>query len=98
MSFQIRTSPRSKFTSKSVYNFINNKFGNRAANEFILKTEKTLKLIAEYPYMFKASGIADNIRIGFITKQTSLVYMITDDAIYLLYFWDNRQEPILPQL
>ena len=98
MSFQVRTSPRSKSTSKSVYNFITNKFGAKAANEFILKAKKTIRLIAEYPYMFKASGIDENVRIGFITKQTSLVYSVSDDTVYLLYFWDNRQEPILPQL
>lgn len=98
MSLQVRTSPRSKATSKSVYNFISNKFGAKAANEFILKAEKTIRLIAEYPYMFKTSGIAENIIIGFITRQTSLVYSVSDDTIYPLYFWDNRQEPILPQL
>ncbi|MES2112954.1 MAG: hypothetical protein V4577_29665 [Bacteroidota bacterium] len=49
------------------------------------------------PYMFKASSIDEHVRIAFITKQTSQFYMITDESIHLLFFWDNRQEPILPR-
>jgi len=95
MSLQIFYTPRSKETLNSVYNFINNKFGHRSANAFVLKADKTIKLIAEHPLMFKASQIDENVRIGLITRQTSLFYRVTDTSIHLLFFWDNRQEPFL---
>jgi len=68
MSLQIFYTPRSKETLESVYNFINEKFGRRSADQFVQKAEKTIKLIAEYPFMFKTSSIDDNIRIGLISK------------------------------
>jgi plasmid stabilization system protein ParE len=97
MSLEIFYTPDSRETLSSVYDFIQNKFGTRAADSFVKKAEKTINLIAEYPHMFKASAIDENIRIGLITKQTSLFYRVTNTTIQLLFFWDNRQEPI-PQI
>jgi plasmid stabilization system protein ParE len=97
VSLPIFYTPRSRETLKSVYDFIHNKFGTKAADKFALKAEKTIDLIAEYPLMFKASTIDENVRVGFITRQTSLFYRVTNTSIHLLFFWDNRQEPVLPK-
>src|ERR1700741_1989484 len=96
MSLQIAYTERPRETFNAVYNFIKNQFGEGPADKFALKAEKTIALIAENPFMFKASSIDTNVRIGFITKQTSLFYRVTDESIHLLFFWDNRQEPVLP--
>lgn len=93
MSLPVLYTPRSKETLESVYHFISNKFGRISADRFLLKTEKTIQLIAEHPLMFKASTIDEQVRIGLISKQTSLFYRVTDTSIHLLFFWDNRQEP-----
>lgn len=53
MNFHILKTPRSEETVQSVYHFINNKFGTRAAEQFIVKAEKTIAAIARRPYMFK---------------------------------------------
>ncbi len=74
MSLQIFYTPRSKETLESVYNFINNKFGLKSADQFVLKAEKIIVLIAERPLMFKASTIDDTVRIGLVSKQTSIFY------------------------
>ena len=95
MSLQVFYTPHSKETLESVYNFINEKFGKNSADQFARKAEHTIKLIAEYPFMFKASSFGDNIRIGLISKQTSLFYLVTDTNVNLLFFWDNRQEPFI---
>ena len=93
MSLDIVYTPRSKETLKSVYDFINAKFGSGTADKFVSKAEKVVTLIAEYPLMFKASTIDKNVRIALITRQTSLFYQVTNNSIHLLFFWDNRQEP-----
>jgi plasmid stabilization system protein ParE len=97
MSLTIFYTPRSKETLSSVYDFIINKFGAGAANKFAENAEKITSLIAEHPFMFKASEIDENVRIALISKQTSLFYRVTDNSIHLLFFWDNRQEPLLPR-
>ncbi len=97
MNLPIFYTPRSKQTLSSVYSFIESKFGRRSADKFLTKVENTIRLMSTQPYMFKASSIDEHVRIAFITKQTSQFYMITDESIHLLFFWDNRQEPILPR-
>ena len=94
MSLSVYYTPRSKETLTSVYQFILNKFGVTAANRFLLKSKKIIKLIAEHPLMFKASDIDENVRVALVTKQCSLFYRAIDTAIHLLFFWDNRQEPL----
>lgn len=95
MSLTIFYTPLSKETLLSVFNFIEEKFGARSAQDFITKANKTIKTISTQPYIFKASPISKNVRIAFISKQTSLFYQVTDRSINLLFFWDNRQEPSL---
>ena len=97
MRLDVFYTPRSKETLASVYNLIHNKFGLRSANKFVLKAEKTIALISDYPFMFKASAIDESVRIGLISKQCSLFYRVTDTSVHLLFFWDNRQEPFLTQ-
>ncbi|MES2428877.1 MAG: type II toxin-antitoxin system RelE/ParE family toxin [Bacteroidota bacterium] len=97
MALEIYYTPQSRETLRGIYNFIHNKFGFRSAEKFSIKAEKTILLIAHQPLMFKASNIDEKVRIALISKQTSLFYRITEDSIHLLFFWDNRQEPILPQ-
>lgn len=94
MGLQVLYTPRSRETLIVVYNTIRNKFGEKTANKFLIKVEKIIEIITEQPLIFKATNIDNNVRIGYITKQTSLFYRVTESSIYLLYFWDNRQEPV----
>jgi len=72
MSLEIFYTPEAKETLQVVYWFIMEKFGKRSADKFVAKAEKTIKLISKHPFMFKASSLGENVRVGFITKQTSL--------------------------
>jgi plasmid stabilization system protein ParE len=92
-SLEIYYTPRAKETLALVYQFLLQNFGQKAVDKFALKAEKTIALIAVEPFMFKASVIDENVRVGLITKQCSLFYQVTENSIHLLFFWDNRQEP-----
>jgi plasmid stabilization system protein ParE len=78
----------------SITNFIDNKWGVKEGEKFLEKVHKTLDLVSNHPYMFKASSIKEDIRIGLISKQTSFFYRINENELIILFFWDNRQEPI----
>jgi plasmid stabilization system protein ParE len=73
---------------------IENKWGNRSAEKFVRGAFKTINRISTQPYMFKAS-FTNNVRKALITEQTSMFYEVHATHITILYFWDNRQEPIL---
>lgn len=94
MSLNIFYTPTARETLISLYNFIYGKFGSRSADKFLLKAERTIALISAQPFMFKTSAVDQEVRIALITKQCSLFYVVRDSSIHLLFFWDNRQEPI----
>ncbi len=93
MSLSVFYTDAAKETLFLFYSAVENKFGTRSADKFLIKVEKTISLISEFPYMFKSSSIDENVRIGLITKQCSVFYHVTEDSVDLLFFWDNRQDP-----
>jgi plasmid stabilization system protein ParE len=95
MSLQVFYTPRSKESLESVYMFILDRFGKRSAGKFVSKADKTIDLISQQPFMFKTSTLDEKIRIALITPQCSLFYKVTEKSVHLLFFWDNRQDPIL---
>ncbi len=95
MGLNIQYTPEAEETLNSVYYFIIEKFGKRPAEAFLTKADKIIQLIAEMPEMYKAAPFDENVRIGLISKQTSIFYRMKEDSVELLFFWDNRQEPIL---
>jgi plasmid stabilization system protein ParE len=95
MSLHVLYTEHSKETLTTVYEFIEERFGKKSADQFLIKTEKTIELIAEFPFMFKATSIDVNVRKCVISKQTSLFYRVTETEVHLLFFWDIRQDPSL---
>lgn len=93
MNLSVFYTPTAKDTLISVYDFIDEKFGRRSADKFLLKAEKTIIIITSNPFLFKASETDEKLRIALVTKQCSLFYLVRDSQIHLLFFWDNRQEP-----
>ena len=78
----------------SITDFIENKWSSKQADKFLEKVYKTLDLLSKNPYMFKVASNNYDLRIGLISKQTSFFYKIQENEIIILFFWDNRQEPI----
>jgi len=78
----------------SITNYIERNWGSKKSEKFLETVHKTLDLVSKNPYMFKASLIEDSVRKGFISKQTSFFYEIHENEIFILFFWDNQQEPI----
>ena len=54
MSLNIVYISEAEETLTSVYKFLKNKFGSRAAESFLNKADKIIKLASEQPEMYKA--------------------------------------------
>ncbi len=93
MSLAVFWSDEANSTFDSIVLFIENKWTEKQAAIFVKHTQKILSLIADQPYMYKASH-NNNVRQAVISPQTSMFYEIHHEFITILYFWDNRQEPI----
>jgi len=88
------TKPKVKDTFLASILLIKDKWGNASAEKFVERTYSVLDTIAPQPFLFKAYQ-GNDVRKGFITKQTSVVYRVLNDRIEVLFFWDNRQDPII---
>lgn len=93
MNLEIRWSTNSEVTFRAIYLFIRSQWGVTIAKEIKLKIFKVLDQILKHPFLFQESRII-NVRKAVITKYTSLYYEVFEDHILLVYFWDNRQQPI----
>jgi plasmid stabilization system protein ParE len=93
MSLAIAWTPEAKETFDHTVNWIESKWGRKSAEKFVKATHKTINAIAIQPYLFKSS-FTQNTRQAFISRQTSMFYEVHTSHILILFFWDNRQEPI----
>jgi len=73
---------------------INERLGAKVLSDFKKNTIKTLELIGNSPFIYKETEFDPNIRQGLIKKLSSVFYEIKPDRIEVLFFWDNRQEPM----
>jgi plasmid stabilization system protein ParE len=93
MAYKIRWTKEANETFDKIIEYLENRWTGREIVNFINKTNQILKQISEHPEMFKSSSKM-KIRMGIITKQTSIFYQIDiqNKTIVLLSFWDNRQD------
>jgi len=93
MKLEIILTPKAKETFLATILLIKFKWGDKSAEKFVERTYTVLDTIAQQPFLYKAYQ-GNDVRKGLITKHTSLVYRVVHDRIEVLFFWDNRQEPI----
>lgn len=93
MTLEVRWTNEAEFTFDHIVTYIRDNWGSNASERFIIKTRKLLNSISRQPFLFPESGV-DNVRKAVITKQSSVFYEIYPDNILLIFFWDNRQDPL----
>jgi len=95
MNGKIEFSSAANETFKSIQLQILNRWGPTTLATFERKTLRTLDLISQSPLIYQSVEGNDKVRKAVIHKNCSVFYEIKPTEIRILYFWDNRQEPIL---
>ncbi len=95
MSLSIVFAPAARTGLVRITKFIKQRWGKNSSDKFKEQVDKTLNNVSQQPYMFKASTLTHEIRKGIVSKQTSFFYKVHKDRIEILFFWDNRQQPII---
>ena len=90
---QVIWAPEAEETFDAMHTYILNNWGTAASADFIKKTKRLLKSVSAMPEMFPETTYP-NIRKAVIVPQSSLFYEVHEKHIGLLFFWDNRQEPM----
>ena len=93
MSLAVNWTDEAQETFDGIVELIDQKWGYKSAVEFVSNVQRVIHLISVQPYMFKEVSIPD-CRQVVVTKQTSMFYTIRNDSIIILFFYDNRQEPL----
>ena len=95
MGLPVILSETAYLTFESICSQIHERLGNKALDDFKRNTIKILESISNSPYIFKETEFDPNIRQGLIKKLSSVFYEVKPDKIEILFFWDNRQEPMV---
>jgi len=83
-----------KFTLASLINNVESGYGASAAEKLLDRIDSIIEKIIINPQLFQAVPIDARFRRAVISRQSSLVYEITETKIILLYIFDNRQDPV----
>lgn len=94
MSLPIDLSERAVETFDAICAQIKERFGEKYEQRFEKSTIKVLELVSQNPYLYQATKFDPNIRRALIDKISSVFYEVRQDRIKVLFFWDNRQEPM----
>lgn len=95
MSFEIKFSPKAESTFEDLVTLLNQRWGEKFVNEFKNKVTKSLDVISETPFIFPVAPENAELRKCVIHKNCSMLYRMRNDMVEIVYFWDNRQEPLI---
>lgn len=89
----VKWTPKAGESFDENIDYLKKEWTSKEVSNFAQQTMETIKTISVFPDGFvqdKAMGF----RIAKVNKIISLVYFEKQDHIELLYFWNNRKNPI----
>ncbi len=78
---------------KCILDYLEGRWTKKEITRFVRLLDKHLLLIKENPFLFPKSKNSTEYRKAVISKQVSLYYKISNNEIYLITLFDNRQNP-----
>lgn len=79
----------------SIYEYIESKFGESSAIEFLKKSFSVLDYISIFPDIGSDEDKKKGIKGFVLSSQTSIFYRIENENLVVLHFYDNRRNPRL---
>ena len=90
MAKEIIWTPQAEKTHDAVINYLEQEWSEKEVIKFIEKVNSIVQHISRHPLAYRSAGKED-VREAIITKHNILLYRISGQTIYLLYFWDTRK-------
>ncbi|RDC56840.1 type II toxin-antitoxin system RelE/ParE family toxin [Pedobacter chinensis] len=95
MELSVSFSEEAYETLLAIAIFIEENWGYEYARKFIHSTYQKIDLVAQQPFIYEPISFNNTVRKGVISKYTSFYYQIHQEEIRILFFFDNRQEPLI---
>ena len=89
----IRFSKSASTRLENLLYYLEKEWSKKVKEDFILKLDNSLLQIQNHPNSFPASEEINGLRKCVVTKQTTIFYKYSGNAIYVVALFDNRQDP-----
>ena len=76
-----------------LFDFLAVQWSIKVKNDFIVKLDRSISTIKNYPESFPSSKKEKGLRKCVITKQTTLYYRFDEKKIKVVTIFDTRQNP-----
>jgi plasmid stabilization system protein ParE len=90
-------SDQAKQQIRLIAKYIRKEFGKKRRDEFIQEVRQTRRLIEQSPNIGPVEPLLEELpamyRSYVMNGLNKMVYRIEDDTIYIVDFWDVRQDP-----
>lgn len=95
MDYEIIWTDRAFRSFEEICDYLFNFFGEKELEKFINRANSLIETIALDPRIFKKLEGREHVHHGFLHQNTTLFYKVNENEkrVYLLLFWDNRQNP-----
>jgi hypothetical protein len=95
MNYSIKFIPEAEETFNELLIQLKERWGNPFVLKFQNRVSKCLDLILQNPYIYPLAEDMLEIRKCLLHKNCSMFYTVREDVIFIVCFWDNRQDPII---
>ncbi len=92
MAKRIIWTPGAERNYGKVVDYLEGEWNIKEVITFLEKVNSIIEHISRHSLAYRSAGKED-VREAVITKHNILLYRISGQTIYLLYFWDTRKNP-----
>ena len=95
---RVKWTERATKGKQQVASYIRRKFGDDRKDQFLLEVRETTQMLKQHPELGAIDPLFEDFSIAYrsivINRLSKMVYYIdSDTVIYIVAFWDCRQEP-----
>jgi len=94
MNLPVGFSVQAGETYDAIIEQLNARWGSKFVNQFEQKVTKTIVLISASPTLYPLADFGIDVHRCVLHKNCSMFYRVHSTHITILYFWDNRQDPL----
>lgn len=76
-----------------IIDYLRDHWTEKEVLKFKFLLSRRLKVISSFPGLYPRSAQNKALLKSVVTRQTSIIYQVKEDTIYIVYLFDNRMNP-----
>ncbi|MBS1584931.1 MAG: type II toxin-antitoxin system RelE/ParE family toxin [Bacteroidetes bacterium] len=93
MSYTVYWTPQAEQTFIANLEYLEKSWTNAVINDFLDRVEEVLQTLRESPYIYSLHREQDGVRKCVVNERIVLFFIINEETITLLSFWNTYQDP-----